>query len=207
MSNIPFTFPIFCARAKSKFKGADGKTRYGCYPSGFLESAREILVRGSMEAVVWHIPGGVADHYNGSYGGIKLSGYGPNDLRIDIDPKVNPDILFDVRRLHETRKADYGLIWLPDETDGITWPEPDAIIIDRDYSQEDANNRDDPSTWPSDLNELTRQCLRIVKPGNYVGVLDLISPRLGEGYIKAFQVNVNMPDGARPRIFTVWRTK
>ena len=55
MPNRPFTFPIFCARAKNKFKDEKGKTRYGCYPAGFLESARELLVRGNAEP--WHYVG------------------------------------------------------------------------------------------------------------------------------------------------------
>lgn len=216
MSNRPFIFPIFCARAKSKFKGDDGKTRYGCYPAGFLETAREILVRGDLEASIWHIPGGVANHYNGNYGGIQLSGYGPNDLRIDIDQKVTPDILFDIRKLSEAqipgeeyfhRSVYFPGALYPTGKRQSLWPRPEAIIIDRDYSQVDAENRDNPSTWPDDLNELTRQCLRIVKDGCYVGVLDLISPRPGREYIKSYQVPVMMPDGSRPRIFTVWRKK
>lgn len=203
MSNRPFTFTIACARAKSKFKDEHGKTRYGCYPAGFLETARELLVQGDPEASIWHIPGGCADQYNGNYGGIQLHGYGKNDLRIDIDPKVQPDIIADVRNLRTWQVLEKTV-----HTGHGDRYRPDAIIIDRDYSKEDANNRDDPTTWPADLGELTRQCLRIVKPGRYVGVLDQISPNIDdEKYIQVFWVWIKMPGKNRPRLFTVWRAK
>lgn len=216
MSNLPYTFTIACARAKNKFKDPrTGKTRYGAYPAGFLEFAREILVRGDREASIGHIPGVCAHEYfvgNGYQGA-----YGRNDFRIDIDPSVDPDILFDVRKLHEliigNGDVSNCFVYLPEQLantkSGFSYfMRPDAIIIDRDYSSEDAKERENPDTWPADLDELTRQCLRIVMPGAYVGVLDLRSPRLSkEKYVKVFQVPIMLPDGARQRIFTVWRNR
>lgn len=208
MSNLPYTFTIACARPKNRHKDAlTGKTRYGCYPAGFLEFAREILVRGDKNSSIWHIPGGCAHEY---FVGNGYSGaYGKNDLRIDIDETVKPDIIFDVRLLDRVQVTPYHVEFRPDcKPTGDLLTRPDSIIIDRDYSQDDAAKRADSSTWPEDLEYLTRHCLRIVKEGCYVGVLDLRSPRLSKDtYMKAFQIPIMLPDGSRQRLFTVWRIK
>ena len=181
------------ARSKIKY--------YGAYPPGFLERARPVL-GAKLEDSVWHIPGGMAHTYNGA-GGIPTWAYGPNDLRIDLDPEVEPDILMDVRRMHSII-IERGILRFPNE---IEWcKRPKAIIIDLPYSAEEANKYfPGPAAFPS-LQETLKQSLRIVEEGGLVGVLDWMWPRgksIGAKCI--FCATVTTGEGSRSRLFTVWK--
>ncbi len=185
------------ARSKIKY--------YGAYPAGFLERARNVLTGGRIEESIWHIPGGMAHTYNGA-GGMPLSGYGPNDFRIDLDPEVEPDILMDIRDMcnilptKDRLMVSYGELWLYDA--------PSAIIIDLPYSEEESKNYEPgPELFPS-LNETLKQSLRIVKPGGLVGVLDWKWPNGSKFGAKCIlSAMVTTGEGSRARIFTVWKVR
>lgn len=185
----PITDVWILARSKIKY--------YGAYPAGFLERARGVLCGGRIDDIIWHIPGGMAHTYNGT-GGMPLNGYGPNDLRIDLDPAVKPDILMDVRRLEDlytyNGKDIYG--------------QPHAIIIDLPYSKEEAKNYAPGKDAFPELNETLKHSLRIVRDGGLVGVLDWRWPngtKFGAKCILAACVTTG--EGSRARMFTVWRNK
>lgn len=155
---------------------------FGGYPAGSLERMRQILVAGDPEASIWHIPGGKAHKYNGA-GGMPLSGYGPNDVRIDLDPETDPDICMDVRDL-------WRLLDGVDDTDEFTlidkevvankriFHRPRGIIIDRPYSKEMGEHYAPGGESLPNLTNLLRNCLRLVQPHGLIGVLDWKWPRI-----------------------------
>jgi hypothetical protein len=186
------------ARCKHKY--------FGGYPAGFLSRARDILVSANPNAAIWYIPGGMAHKYNGA-GGMPLKGYGQNDLRIDIRPECEPEILMDVRELDKTKIAlnsDYIFI---NASSGY-FGRPDAIIIDRPYSEEMSKEYlgdDGPAVFP-ELNKLLKDCLRIVKPFGLVGVLDWKIPSAKSVGAKClYRIAVDVGDGSQIRSFTVWQ--
>jgi hypothetical protein len=136
---------------------------FGGYPAGFLERARWLMLGGDMNASVWHIPGGMAHKYNGA-GGMPLKGYGPSDIRIDLDPECEPDILMDVRELWDVhRHVKRGMV------------DPRAIIVDRPYTEAYADKYVPGKDVFPDLNKLVSDCLDLVDEGP-VGVLDFMIP-------------------------------
>lgn len=156
---------------------------FGGYPAGSLERMRNILVAGDPNASIWHIPGGRADKYNGA-GGMPLRGYGPNDVRIDLDPDVDPDICMDVRDLDKLlRGIVKGLddIWVGhrhiSHRKGRAFPRPHGIIIDRPYSRSMGDHYAPGGMSVPNLTNLLRNCLHLVRPHGLVGVLDWSWPR------------------------------
>jgi len=192
MSYRPITDVWILGRTKTKDE--KGKTYYGAYLSGFLERARPMLVGGDRDACILHVCGGFARNYNGKKGGITLSGFGKNDITLDIDPKCKPDILMDARDLHD------AFFWHKQER-----PMPDAILIDRPYSEEDAKHyRCGPEVLPN-LNKLVTDCLRLTD--GLVGVIDYQWPSV-KGAKEVAAIAVGCGRNARARWFTIWkRTK
>lgn len=197
------------ARTKTKY--------YGAYPAGFLERARMLLVGASKEASILHICGGKAREYNesGKKAGIPLWGFGKDDITLDIDQNLNPDILFDARELDKVEvqaNEDGKLILCFNLTKLSTHPFlickiPDAILIDRPYSIEDATHYAcGPSVLP-DLDKLLKDSLRIVKPGGLVGVIDYRWPQPGKLAQEVFVASVGTGRGGKARWFTVWKSK
>jgi hypothetical protein len=172
------------------------------YPAGFLSRARDILVSGNPNASIWHIPGGMAHKYNGA-GGMPLKGYGPDDLRIDIRPECEPEILMDVRELDKVL-VDIFIV----NISGQLRYRPNAIIIDRPYSEEMSKEylgNAGPGKFP-ELNKLVKDCLRIVKPFGLVGVLDWKIPSAKSVGAKClYRIAVDVGDGSQIRSFTVWQ--
>ena len=178
MSSRPITDVWILGRSKTK-DPETGRTYYGAYPAGFLERARPMLVGGNPDACILHVCGGHARGYNGTpaeKGGITLSGFGKNDLTLDIDPLCA-----------SMRKS--GL-------------RPDAILIDRPYSVEDAKNyRCGPDVLP-DLNKLLADCLSLTD--GHVGVIDYAWPS-AKGAKEVAAVAVGTGRNGRARWFTVWK--
>lgn len=208
MNYRPITDVWILGRSKTK-DPETGKSYYGAYPAGFLERARPMLVGGNQDACILHVCGGHARGYNGKKGGITLSGFGKNDLTLDIDPLCRPDILADARELHKVipcylpnlpiQVLDFCLL-----TAGVSIEKPYAILIDRPYSYEDAKNyRCGPDVLP-DLNKLLTDCLRLTD--GLVGVIDYAWPS-AKGAKEVAAIAVGTGRNARARWFTVWKQK
>lgn len=208
MNYRPITDVWILGRSKTK-DPETGKSYYGAYPAGFLERARPMLVGGNQDACILHVCGGHARGYNGKKGGITLSGFGENDLTLDIDPFCRPDILADARGLHEVK-----LLVATDNLEPalgfrnvannevVICRKPDAILIDRPYSYEDAKNyRCGPDVLP-DLNKLLTDCLRLTE--GLVGVIDYAWPS-AKGAKEVAAIAVGTGRNARARWFTVWK--
>ena len=206
MSYRPITDVWILGRTKTKDE--KGKTYYGAYLSGFLERARPMLVGGDKNASILHVCGGFARNYNGKKGGITLSGFGKNDLTLDIDPLCKPDIICDARDLHKTRVKD-DFLYFPSSgggwLDAVGIKKFDAILIDRPYSEEDAKHyRCGPEVLPN-LNKLVTDCLRLTD--GLVGVIDYQWPSVKDAKEIA-AIAVGCGRNARARWFTIWkRTK
>jgi hypothetical protein len=194
MNYRPITDFWILGRTKTKY--------YGAYPAGFLERARPMLLGGNPDGIIAHIPGGKAAEYNGKKGGITLSGFGPNDWTIDIRSECNPDICMDVANL-TTLYEDFGLICYKDKS----FLTPNAIIIDRPYTETDHEKYGlSKDTFPN-LNKLLRDCLDLVKPGGFVGVIDFEWPQPGKDYKEVAAIGVSTGRSSRMRLFTVWRKR
>lgn len=202
---------------------------YGGYPAGFLERARLVLVGGNLDAIIWHVCGGEAKKYNGIKGGVHLTGFGKNDVTIDIGPECKPDILGDVRKLEKIIdmsvytvrfkifgsvdenkyfKTDIGFKVSNNfvDADEAIIDRPDAIIIDRPYTLKDAAMyRCGPDVFP-ELNKLVRDCLKIVKPNGLIGVLDYKIPQGNIWSVKGMYP-VIAGTNCNVRCFTVGRAK
>lgn len=195
-------------RSKTK-DPSTGRTYYGAYPSGFLERARPMLVGGDPSASILHVCGGMAKHYNGVKGGITLSGFGRNDVTLDIDPECEPDIEMDARDMDQIECIEDFLVLHPlaeESHNGFEAPtmqRPDAILIDRPYSEEDARHyRCGPDVLP-DLNKLVSDCLRLTD--GLVGVIDYQWPSVKDGKEVA-AIAVGTGRNARARWFTIWKS-
>lgn len=216
MNSRPITDTLFLARSKTKDPHT-GKGYYGAYPSGFLEKARRILGCSKTDSI-WHVCGGHAKQYNGVKGGITLSGFGENDKTFDIDPLCLPDFQGDVRKLEKLfnlrRVNDVCLKLEPDWAKHFELSDrvvreydlvgmPDGIIIDRPYTPEDADRYNSGRDALPNINQLLRDCLKIVKPSGRVGVLDYFFPRASLGNcIGVYPVIAGT--NCRVRVFTVW---
>ena len=187
----------------------------GAYPSGFLERARPLLGCSDPEKVIWHIPGGMAHKYNGGpeeKGGITLTGYGKNDLRIDLAPECEPEILLDIRfldrKIKQITKTHIFIETGVNKRKVKKFSRPHAIIIDRDYDENFAE-RHSPGRkkWPKQLNKLLYTCAGMVLDNHLVGVLDPMWPSRGNGRVRqVFHVDsVSMGANNRGRFFTVWK--
>jgi len=192
------------ARSKVKY--------YGAYPSGFLKRARRQLVGGDPEKIIWHIPGGMAREYNGTKGGILLEGFGKMDKTIDLNPACKPDFEIDVRDLTSHFRpvafSEYELSITgfrdSSKLELIQIERPDAIIIDRPYTLKDADHYPPGADKFPQLSKLIKDCLEIVKPGCFVGVIDYEWPQLGKNYREVFLHPVLTGRGNKIRLFSGW---
>ncbi|EKT88065.1 hypothetical protein [Leptospira santarosai] len=199
---------------------------HGGYPAGFLERARLLLVGGDKNASIWHIPGGRAAEYNGIRGGVHLTGYGINDLTIDLDPNVNPDLCLDVRylRSHFIPQGDRTLLFVPPNQESDLFQfytkepqhpnvrgffRPKGIIIDRPYDDENADRYAPGKLVLPNLNQLLIDCLELVDVGSLVGVLDFQwpNPSPSAQFEEVSVYSVGTGRGCRARWFTIWRKR
>lgn len=133
--------------ARAKLKG--GEKYYGAYLGGFPERARALLGVSIYDPVL-HVCGGRAKLYP------YKRGFGPNDKTLDIRPEVEPDFLQDARQ-----------------------PLPlgfKAHLIDPPYSEKDAENYATENAYPTP-NELIRNSLATLEPGQRVGIIHYILPQ------------------------------
>ncbi len=157
---------------------ARSKTKYyGAFPAGFLSRGRNLLGVGP-DAAVLHICGGKIREY-------PFKGLGPNDKTLDLDPACSPDFLQDAREPFP--------------------PGPwDAVMIDRPYSEADAEHYVPGADKLPDLNDLLKRALQIVPMGHRVGVLDYLWPHPGKFGQEVFVTAVGTGRNARARWYTVF---
>jgi len=157
---------------------ARSKTKYyGAYPAGFLHRARHLLGVGPFDCVL-HVCAGKVREY-------PFRGLGPNDVTLDIDPGTNPDLLCDVR-------------------EGIPDGPWSAILIDRPYTESDAEHYAMGAAVLPDLNPLLKSALLCLDEGRRVGVLDYLWPHPGNVGQEVAVVGVGTGRNARARWFTVF---
>lgn len=192
--------------ARSKTKDDSGKTYYGAYLSGFLERARPALVGEDKNASILHVCGGMARNYNGGpkeKGGITLTGFGKNDLTLDIDPLCKPDILADARDLDKAFLKG-GYLYIPFSLTLKKVKAPRAIIIDRPYTEEDAKNYRCGAAVLPNPNKLLKDCLQLTT--GHVGIIDYVWPTARNGK-EVYVFAVGSGRNGRARWFTVWKRK
>lgn len=161
MGYRPITDVWMMARPKVKY--------YGAYPNGFLERARVFMPVTRTEPVL-HVCGGKVKEYP-TWG--KLC---PNDLTVDLDPAVVPDIIRDVRtgvpQPLELVGVNPALRSIIGEWEG--WR---GVMIDRPYTEPDAARYAVGAEVFPPINKLLRDALEVCIVGGRVGVLDYVFPR------------------------------
>lgn len=157
---------------------ARSKTKYyGAYPAGFLHRARHVLGVGPLD-VVLHVCAGKVREY-------PYRGVGPNDVTVDIDPETKPDLCCDVR-------------------EGIPAGPWDAVLIDRPYTEEDADHYATGRATLPPLNALLKAALHAIPIGHRVGVLDYLWPHPGKLGQEVATIGVGTGRNSRARWFTVF---
>jgi hypothetical protein len=175
VSYRPITDTWILARPKVKY--------YGAYPSGFLHRARALLGVDPSQTVLHACAGRIRDY--------PFRGLGPNDVTVDIDPATKPDIVHDLRE---------G-IPAPPIADGAFWP---AILIDRPYTEDDADHYATGRATLPNLNTLLKDALLWVPLGHRVGVLDYLWPHPGKTGTEVAVISVYTGRNNRVRTFTVF---
>lgn len=174
----PLTDLWILARPKLK-----RRARYhGSFPAGFLHRARALLGVAPHDSVL-HVCAGKVRQY-------PYAGFGKYDKTLDLDPKCKPDYLQDAR--DPLPPHGYG---------GAVW---DAVLIDRPYTNGDADKYAPGAAKLPDLNALVKNALSIVAPGRRVGVLDYQWPHPGKLGKEVAIVAVGTGRNGRARWFSVF---
>jgi len=167
MSYRPITDVWILGRPKVKY--------YGAYPAGFLSRARVLLGAGECDPVL-HVCGGKVREYkcgpSCKFG--HWHGLGNNDRTLDLDPACQPDFLQDAR---EPFPFTDECVVRP--LDGYTkWK---AILIDRPYTEPDADHYVPGRAMLPDANLLVKNGIAAVDVGSRVGRHDR---RPGRGKVR-----------------------
>ena len=179
MTYRPVTDVAIMARPKHKY--------YGAFPAGSLERMRLPLGALIDDPILFVCSGRVRDY---PYGGL-----GPADRLVDINRKLRPDHVMDVRhqlpRFH--RPGEPG------------WR---AMIVDTPYSKEEAENYGTAGQYP-EPEPLLRLCLEHTRPGGRVGFLHWQWPRPprevhGCRIKEVFVMPVTTGRGSRARNYVVF---
>ncbi len=177
MSYRPITDLWLLARCKYK----NGIKRYGGYLGGFPERAR-VLIGASITDPVLHVCGGMAKHY--PYKG----GFGPNDVTLDSDPGVDPDLLQD------------ALTPIP-----VAWPEHWAgMIADPPYSPEDAAHYAPGAGYYPSPGKLIQNCIDSLEVGRKAGIIHYMVPRCPKNAKFTACVGVVCGFNNRCRVYSVF---
>lgn len=165
-----------------------GYKYYGSYPAGFLERARPLLGCNFIDTdSILHVCSGHVHKYNDSVG-VYLSGYGENDICLDIDDGTTPHLWGDALALHKVivNAFDNTLafptenfthftpipanIFVGETENVVIIKRPRAVLIDRPYTEADAQNYR-MKTFPN-LSDLVAYSLALMPKYGLVGVLD-----------------------------------
>jgi len=219
----PITDTWMTCRPKVKY--------YGAYPAGSLERMRYLLGV-TINDPILHICGGRVKEYQS--GPMKGKGLGPNDRTLDLDGTLEPDFHMDARTIG-VNPGDTLPYWTCDPSElAAPWIErqlktmevgtfdvekggegpwrPDALrfpwaacLIDRPYTDADAEHYAPGDDWAKNLNDLVRRALSITRIGGRVGILDYLLPRPPTNGV-AFIANVTVTMGwnNRHRCYSVF---
>lgn len=189
MSYRPITDVWILARPKVKY--------YGAYPNGFLERARVFMPVTRTEPVL-HVCGGLVKLYP------TWARLCPNDLTVDLDPDVKPDIIRDVRNGVPEPYEVVGATPSARRTIG-EWEAWRGIMVDRPYTEADAARyRVGADVFPP-IKKLLADSLAKVVVGGRVGVLDYVFPRPPREGVKLIaKVSVTVGYDNRDRCYSVF---
>ncbi len=166
------------------------KTKYwGAYPAGFLSRARVLLGAGRNDSVLHVCSGKIRDYKCGpSCAPGHWHGLGEHDKTVDLDPACNPDFLCDARD--------------PFPQSGIAmWK---AVLIDRPYTEADADHYVPGRTKLPEANKLVKNGIESVAIGSKVGILDYVWPMPPKNAREVAVVAVGTGRNNRARWFTVF---
>lgn len=176
MSYRPICDVWILARSKTKY--------YGAYPAGFLHRARALLGVGYGDPVLHVCAGKVRDY--------PYRGFGLHDKTLDLDPACQPDFLQDAREPYPT--CDLY------EANG-PWS---AILIDRPYTEDDADRYVPGRAMLPTANQLVKNGIAAVDIGGRVGILDYLWPQPPKNAKEVAAVAVGTGRNARARWYTVF---
>ena len=163
---------------------------YGAYPSGFLHRARHLIAARRLDAVLHVCSGKIRDY--------PYRGLGAFDKTLDLDPACEPDFLQDAREpLPMNHSFDYAL----DEGVDVPWA---AVLIDRPYSEADADHYVPGRDKLPTANELVRNAMKVIDVGSFVGILDYVWPHCPKNAREAAVIEVCCGRNNRARQFTVF---
>ena len=182
MSYRPITDMWLLARAKLK----GGKKYYGAYLGGFPERARALLGV-TINDPVLHVCGGMARHYP------YAAGFGPNDKTLDLDPLTQPDFLGDA--------ALYSSYPVCAAYPPIRFK---AMLADPPYSPEDARHYAVGAEAYPAPNQIVKNMIASVEPGQRVGIIHYILPACPKNAKFVACVGVVCGFNNRIRVFSVF---
>lgn len=168
---------------------------YGAYPNGFLERARVFLPVTRDEPVL-HVCGGQAKQYP------TWSTLCPNDLTIDIDDELVPDLVWNVRTQGVPSSARFTSPHLPSAWCG-GWR---GMIADPPYSEDDAEHYRLGKGELPPLRKLVSDCLDALVVGGRVGILHYrwARPLVLKHAKSIAKCNVTCGFDNRDRCYSVW---
>lgn len=186
MSYRPITDTWILARPKVKY--------YGAYPNGFLERARVFMPVTRTERVL-HVCGGLVKQYP------TFEKLCPNDITVDIDPEIEPDLVYDVRQGVPT-PAMFAHKLLGEFWPGNAWR---GIMIDRPYTETDAAKYRLGAGALPPIKKLLADALDVSVKGGRVGVLDYVFPRPPREGVKLIaKISVCVGYDNRDRCYSVF---
>lgn len=193
MSYRPICDTWILARSKTKY--------YGAYPAGFLHRATALLGV-DVDAYVLHVCAGLVRNY-------PYRGLGPNHKTLDLNPLTKPDYLQDAREPFPEACFDGDHDKGCTRTGGLLHRAWDAVLIDRPYTEDDA---DKYIPWGlgqgrgvlPPVNLLLRHGIAVVPVGGRVGILDYLWPQPPKNAIEVAVIGVGTGRNSRARWFTVF---
>ncbi len=180
MSYRPITDVMILARSKTKY--------YGAFPAGFLHRAIALLGVG-RDAYVLHVCAGKVREY-------PFRGFGKNHKTLDLNPKTKPDFLQDAREPFPIPR-------------GTGHPEWDAVLIDRPYTDEDAEHYvaeglEEGSLVLPTANQLVANAVKVLPVGGRVGIIDYLWPQPPKNATEVAVIAVGTGRNSRARWYTVF---
>lgn len=174
MSYRPICDTWILARSKVKY--------YGAYPAGFLSRARALLGV-TIDQPVLHLCSGKVREY-------PFKGVGPKDWTADLDPAVQPDWIWDIRKPLD-----------------IACPPAfrcDAILSDPPYTEADADHYNvGRSVLPSGADIMARG-LELLLPGQRLGILHYQWFKPAAGFRNIAVITVLVGFNNRARLYSVY---